>query len=137
MDEASAAPILDDTERSGIAADHRSMVKFASKDAPGFRTVVAALKRFAKDAPGMVRTRNAQASEMLTSQGWQRASELVRGVEEPDVGKGVNADSDGGDGNARGNVRRDGGLLEEGSRHGRSDMQNEYGSTEDDRKLAV
>lgn len=28
VDEASAAPILDDTERSGIAADHRGMCRF-------------------------------------------------------------------------------------------------------------
>lgn len=82
VDEASAAPILDDTERSGIAADHRSMVKFDSKEAPGFRTVVAALKRWARDAPGVVGARNADASAMLSAQGWRKATELVSGIED-------------------------------------------------------
>ncbi|KAL9606062.1 MAG: hypothetical protein Q9179_000742 [Wetmoreana sp. 5 TL-2023] len=45
VDETSAAPMLDDTERSGIAAGHRGMCKFESKDSPGFRTVIVALKR--------------------------------------------------------------------------------------------
>jgi len=80
VDEASAAPILDDTERSGIAADHRNMVKFDSKDSPGFRTVVAALKRWAQDAPGVVRARNVDASAMLSSQRWQKATELVSDI---------------------------------------------------------
>lgn len=66
VDETSAAPILDDTERSGIAADHRNMVKFDTKDSPGFRTVVAALKRWAQDAPGLVRTRVVDASTMVS-----------------------------------------------------------------------
>lgn len=82
VDEASAAPILDDTERSGIAADHRGMVKFDGKEAPGFRTVVAALKRWARDAPGVVGTRNQDARDMLRSQGWRKGTELVAGGED-------------------------------------------------------
>ncbi len=79
VDEASAAPILDNTERSGIAADHRSMCKFEGKDSPGFRTVVAALKRYSLDAPRTILSRNVQAETMLKAQGWQEASELVGG----------------------------------------------------------
>jgi hypothetical protein len=78
VDEASAAPILDGTERSGIAADHRAMCKFEGKEAAGFRTVVAALKRYCRDAPPLVRSRMARAREMLSTQRWNEASELVR-----------------------------------------------------------
>jgi len=79
VDEASAAPILDNTERSGIAADHRNMCKFEGKDSPGFKTVVAALKRYSLDAPRTIVSRNVQAQTMLKAQGWQEASELVGG----------------------------------------------------------
>ena len=79
VDETSAAPILDNTERSGIGADHRNMCKFETKDSAGFRTVVAALKRYSQDAPKVVSTRNIRAGEMLSAQGWHEAKELVRG----------------------------------------------------------
>lgn len=89
VDEASAAPILDDTERSGIVADHRGMVKFDGKESPGFRTVVAALKRWAKDAPGLVETRNADAGAVLSSQRWRKATELVSGIGDPGSARAV------------------------------------------------
>ena len=54
VSEASAAPILDDTECSGIAADHRGMCKFENRNSPGFRTVMAALRRYCQEAPEMV-----------------------------------------------------------------------------------
>ncbi|KAL8874178.1 MAG: hypothetical protein Q9174_000444 [Haloplaca sp. 1 TL-2023] len=66
--EASAAPMLDDTERSGIAADHRGMCRFDAKDAPGFRTVVAALRRYAHDAPRVVETRVTRTEAALREQ---------------------------------------------------------------------
>ena len=81
IEESSAAPILDDTERSGIAADHRNMVKFQANDSPGFRTVVAALKRYAQDAPGVIDSRVIDAKAQLSSIGWQKATELARGVQ--------------------------------------------------------
>jgi len=80
VEETSAAPILDNTERCGIAADHRNMVKFADKDSPGFRTVVAALKRYARDAPGVVEVRIMEEDALLKSLDWQKATELVRGT---------------------------------------------------------
>ena len=79
VDETSAAPILDNTERSGIGADHQNMCKFETKDSAGFRTVIAALKRYSQDAPKVVSTRNIRAGEMLNAQGWHEATELVRG----------------------------------------------------------
>ena len=78
VDEASAAPILDDTERSGIAADHRGMCKFERKDSPGFRTVMAALKRYCDEAPGVVRTRKRETQAILGAQRWDEARELLR-----------------------------------------------------------
>ena len=79
VDETSAAPILDNTERSGIGADHQNMCKFETKDSAGFRTVVAALKRYSLDAPKVISTRNIRAGELLSAQGWHEATELVRG----------------------------------------------------------
>lgn len=81
VDESSAAPMLDGTERAGIAADHRNMCKFDGKDAPGFRTVVAALRRYGAEAPAVVRERNVVAGRELGAKGWCEARELVRGVE--------------------------------------------------------
>ena len=81
VEETSAAPILDDTERSGIAADHRNMVKFQAKDSPGFRTVMAALRRYAQDAPGVIDGRIIDAKAYLSSIGWQKAKELAPGVQ--------------------------------------------------------
>ena len=78
VDEASAAPILDNTERSGIAADHSGMCRFDRKDSPGFRTVVAALKRHCDKAPRVVKTRNRQVEADLGAQRWHEARELLR-----------------------------------------------------------
>ncbi|MBE3043701.1 hypothetical protein IMZ48_14245, partial [Candidatus Bathyarchaeota archaeon] len=39
--EDSAAPILDDTDRAGLRADHRNMCKFASRASPGYRLIVS------------------------------------------------------------------------------------------------
>ena len=79
VNEASAAPILDNTERCGIAADHRTMCRFESKHCPGFCTVAAALRRYGQDAPGVVQARIARESAILSAQGWHEATELVRG----------------------------------------------------------
>ena len=51
VEETSETPLLDDTERSGIAADHRNMCKFEGKDSPSFTTVVELLQRYGRDAP--------------------------------------------------------------------------------------
>ena len=75
--EASAAPILDNTERCGIAADHSGMCKFASPQSQGFRDVVAALKRYYKSAPDVISTRvQRERAEMLHVRR-EEAAELV------------------------------------------------------------
>ncbi|KAL9046878.1 MAG: hypothetical protein Q9214_000404 [Letrouitia sp. 1 TL-2023] len=80
VDEASAAPILDDTERSGIAADHRNMCKFDSKNSPGFRTVAAALRRYSVDAPSVITVRLARVGRILHEQRLHEADELLQGL---------------------------------------------------------
>lgn len=53
------------------------MCKFEGKDAPGFRTVVAALQRYGSEAVAVVRERNAVAGRELGVKGWCEARELV------------------------------------------------------------
>lgn len=78
VDETSAAPIIDGTERCGIAADHRGMCKFESKSSPGFRTVIAALRRYCREAPESVQSSLAKASMMLNNRRWYEARDLVK-----------------------------------------------------------
>ncbi|KAF2266734.1 ribonuclease-like protein p/mrp subunit [Lojkania enalia] len=78
VEEDSAAPILDNTERAGLPYDHKSMVRFESCSAPGYRLVVAALIRYSKEAPGLVPRRWLQATEMLKTKRQNEAAELMR-----------------------------------------------------------
>ncbi|KAL8819107.1 MAG: hypothetical protein Q9191_007804 [Dirinaria sp. TL-2023a] len=77
VDQSSAAPIIDGTERSGIAADHQRICRFERKDSPGFRTVAAALKRYCQHAPEVIKARQKSASETLSTRRWNEASELL------------------------------------------------------------
>jgi len=78
VDESSAAPILDNIERSGIPADHLHMCKFENKHSPGYKVVVAALIRYAREAPARVDVRWRDADEMLRTQRSVEAAELIR-----------------------------------------------------------
>ena len=78
VEEHSAAPILDNTERAGLPADHRNMCKFESRNSPGYRLVVAALMRYSKEAPVVVSRRWKHAADMLASKCSQEAEELLR-----------------------------------------------------------
>ena len=82
VDETSAAPILDDTERSGIAADHRDMCRFNRKESPGFRTVIAALKRYCIEAPGIVRVRVGETKADLEAHRRSESQHLLGGISE-------------------------------------------------------
>ena len=79
--EASAAPMLDDTERSGIAADHRGMCRFDTNDAAGFRTVVAALRRYAYDAPRVIGTRVIRTKAALREQRRSNAQNMLLDIQ--------------------------------------------------------
>ncbi|KAF2280399.1 ribonuclease-like protein p/mrp subunit [Westerdykella ornata] len=78
VEENSAAPILDNTERAGLPYGHRDMVKFESRSSPGYRLVVAALMRYSKEAAEMISMRWVQATEMLSSKRRNEAAELVQ-----------------------------------------------------------
>ncbi|KAI0397351.1 hypothetical protein F5Y17DRAFT_393789 [Xylariaceae sp. FL0594] len=55
--ESSAAPILDNTDRAGLRADHRDICRFASRNAPGYRMVASCLLRYTRDAPQTISRR--------------------------------------------------------------------------------
>lgn len=78
VEESSAAPILDSTERAGLPYDHRNMCKFESRSSPGYRLVVAAVIRYSREAPEVVSRRWKHAVDMLNSKRSQEADELLR-----------------------------------------------------------
>ena len=75
--EASAAPILDNTERCGIAADHSNMCKFESAQCQAFRDVVAALKRYCRSASDVILTRVEREKEVIMQMRREEAAELL------------------------------------------------------------
>jgi len=83
VEEASAAPILDNTERSGIAADHRGMCKFERNTDQGFRTAVAALLRYKKEASEVIAGRAARDLAAMSDRRWHEATELVKDARKP------------------------------------------------------
>ncbi|KAF1843675.1 ribonuclease-like protein p/mrp subunit [Cucurbitaria berberidis CBS 394.84] len=78
VEENSAAPILDDTERAGLPYGHADMAKFESRTSPGYRLVVAALLRYSREAPDVVSMRWIHAADMLKSKRQNEAAELVQ-----------------------------------------------------------
>lgn len=76
--EASAAPILDNTERCGIAANHSEMCKFESTSCQGFRDVAAALRRYCRNAPGLIMSRVVRENEVILQRRREEAVEIMR-----------------------------------------------------------
>ena len=74
----SAAPVIDGTDRCGIAANHQDMCKFESFDSHGFKIVIAALKRYMQAAPGVVENRIGESARMLGDRRRNEALELIR-----------------------------------------------------------
>ncbi|KAJ5583499.1 hypothetical protein N7535_002119 [Penicillium sp. DV-2018c] len=77
VDETSAAPILDNTERCGIGADHQGMCKFQSPADQGYRTAVAALRRYVREAPDVIQRRCQRAANLQRDERFLEASELL------------------------------------------------------------
>lgn len=75
--EDSAAPIIDNTERAGIPANHMQMVRFSDVRASSFRTVIEALLRYSRDTPVVVSRRWRQALEALARTHSNEAFELA------------------------------------------------------------
>jgi hypothetical protein len=77
VEESSAAPMIDNTERSGIPATHAKMVKFAGPSDSSYRTVIEALARYCREAPPIIARRWKQAIELLSKARFNEASELT------------------------------------------------------------
>ncbi|KAI0424659.1 ribonuclease-like protein p/mrp subunit [Xylaria sp. FL1042] len=67
VNENSAAPILDNTDRAGLRADHRNMCSFTSRNAPGYKLVASSLVRYSRDAPTTITRKWRIEKEMLRS----------------------------------------------------------------------
>jgi len=79
----SAAPLFDETERAGIAADHSGMVKFDNVSSPGFDLVIDALLRYSSQAPDDIRRRTSFATELLDRERKRQAVEALSYVQNP------------------------------------------------------
>lgn len=77
VDETSAAPILDNTERAGVYANHAQMIRFSHPQDSSYRTVIEALVRYSRDAPSTISRRWLQAKETLARARSNEAFELV------------------------------------------------------------
>jgi len=77
VEEYSAAPMLDDTERAGIHATHSQMVKFFDTSSSSFRTVIEALARYCRMAPPIIAVRHRRASNLIAQIRSHEASELT------------------------------------------------------------
>lgn len=75
--EDSAAPIWDDTERSGINANHSHMCKFENANNSDFRVILDALLRYSRTAGISISNRWQNAHKYLATQRSIEASELV------------------------------------------------------------
>lgn len=77
VDESSAAPILDQTERAGIHADHAYMIRFTERKTSSYRTVVEAIKRYCREAPSCIAQRWGHANDALSRALSNEASEIA------------------------------------------------------------
>ena len=75
--EASAAPIVDNTERAGVPANHVQMIRFSDVCSSSYRTVIEALVRYSRDAPAVISRRWHQATEALARARSNEAFELA------------------------------------------------------------
>jgi hypothetical protein len=81
VDALRAAPTIDNTERCGIAADHRGMCKFETNTSRGFRPVMSALRKYTQEAPQVIKCRCMETAKMLNENQRQEALEMLRGVQ--------------------------------------------------------
>ncbi|KAJ5668848.1 hypothetical protein N7462_009918 [Penicillium macrosclerotiorum] len=79
----SAAPVIDGTNRCGIAANHRDMCKFESFDSPGFKVTIETLKRSVRAAPVVVETRLQESANMLNERRKNEALDLIKDCKIP------------------------------------------------------
>ena len=77
VEESSAAPMIDNTERSGIYANHLQMVRFTDPQSSSYRTVLEALVRYSRSAPPIISRRWQYADQSLTQTRSHEAMELT------------------------------------------------------------
>src|SRR5450759_1810573 len=77
VEESSAAPVADNTERSGIHANHSQMVRFIDPQSSSYRTVLEALVRYCRTAHPIISRRWQNADQYLTQTRSQEAMELT------------------------------------------------------------
>ena len=82
----SAAPLYDDTERAGIAADHSGLVKFNDPSSHGFYLVMEALMRYCDNAPDAITQRRWLARDTLGQERGKEMMEILRHLRPPDSG---------------------------------------------------
>lgn len=75
----SAAPVQDETERSGIAATHSGMVKFESPEDSGFLTVMSTLQRYCDEAPSRIEESKAYEMDALRLEREREAHTILKG----------------------------------------------------------
>ncbi|KAF3402637.1 hypothetical protein DPV78_004779, partial [Talaromyces pinophilus] len=80
VDEASAAPMLDNTERYGIASDHRVICKFDTNTSQGFRIIASALRRYIEEAPQVIQGRWQKMTETRRESRRHEAIEILRAI---------------------------------------------------------
>jgi hypothetical protein len=77
VEESSAAPMIDNTERSGICANHSQMVRFTDPHSSSYRTVLEALVRYCRTAPPTISRRWQTAHRTFSQARSQEAMELT------------------------------------------------------------
>ncbi|OKL56426.1 hypothetical protein UA08_08098 [Talaromyces atroroseus] len=78
VDETSAAPIIDNTERSGIPSNHSGMCKFDNSTSQGFRIAISALRRYSRDAPQVIEGRWIKMVETMRENRRHEAAEVLK-----------------------------------------------------------
>lgn len=77
VEHASAAPDLPNTERMGICADHMGMIKFAGRRSEPYRTILASLRRYCREAPSIIAKRWDIAEQNIAQTRVNEAYELT------------------------------------------------------------
>ena len=77
VDQASAAPAIDNTERMGIPSDHSTMVKYVGSDCKTYRTVLGTLIRYCREAPSLIANRWKSAEQNMSRARSNEAFELT------------------------------------------------------------
>lgn len=78
VEEDSAAPTWDDTERCGILATHDDMIKFSHVHNQGYRVMLEALVRYIESAPALIQYRWEKDLEALKHERQLEAEDLLK-----------------------------------------------------------